>query len=235
MTTDKSTLLKALAANFEKCVKGYHLINTDPIKEGVWESVNTTVLQESGVNVTYQSNGSHSSGMDISCETFGNLSNKSSKYDKNTSPDEHAHANTFSISSYRLTKVCDAQTPGNIPEIIQEINKRKNFNFYSILVRDEKEEFKYDWYLIPANHPAFSPESYTWQPSYAKIGPNKGTKQVGWETSAKEDGSKMKIQFSMSSQLWINVPDVSKYLVATTNASKKNEINYINLYNIIKK
>jgi len=221
-----SPISKALSANFEKCVNGYHLINTEPIKEGVWESVNATVLQESGINVTYQSNGSHSSGMDITCDTFGNISNKSSKY-------AAENTNSFSVSSYRLTKVCDAQNPGNIPDIIQEINKRKNFSFYSILVRDEtqSEMFKYDWYLIPSNHPSLTPESYTWQPTYAKIGAGKGTKQVGWETAITSDGSKMKIQFSMSSQLWITVPDMTKYLVATTSAPKQNTINYVDLYN----
>ena len=218
---------KALSENFDKCVKGYHLVNTDPIKEGVWESINTIVLQESGANVTYQSSGSHSPGADITCEAFGSLSNKSAKYElSNKKP------NSFSISSYRLTKVCDAQNCGDINEIIQEINKRKNFQFYSILVRDETNEafFKYDWYLVPGNHPSFSPETYTWQPCYSKIGPNKGTKQTGWETVPLEDGSKMKIQFSMSSQLWIDVPDMSEHLIATANAPKKNTINYIDLY-----
>jgi hypothetical protein len=245
----------ALVKNFEACVQGYHMLNTDPIKEGVWESINALILQKSGFNITHQSNGSHSPGADISCETFGNISNKSAKYEisKNSK-------HSFSISSYRLSKVCNT---GNIEEIIAEINKRKNFNYYSILVRKnittptltstptptqtpptEPTEAKptststqtstptadnikihYDWYMIPSEHPAFNPNLYTWLPKVSQ------KKQVGWETNQNPDGSMMKIQFSMSSQLWINAPNMSEYLVASADAPTINSLNYIDLYN----
>ena len=35
-------MLASLATNFTKCVKGYHLINDDPIKEARWEDINIT-------------------------------------------------------------------------------------------------------------------------------------------------------------------------------------------------
>ena len=229
----------ALVKNFEACVQGYHMLNTDPIKEGVWESINALILQKSGYNVTHQSNGSHSPGADISCETFGNISNKSSKYEisKNSK-------HSFSISSYRLSKVCNT---GNIEEII----KRKNFNYYSILVRKnittptptpteptqteqtqtqqtqtaDNIKIHYDWYMIPSEHPAFNPNLYTWSPKVSQ------KKQVGWETNQNPDGSMMKIQFSMSSQLWINAPNMSEYIIASADAPTKNSLNYIDLYN----
>lgn len=223
----------ALVKNFEACVQGYHMLNTDPIKEGVWESINAVILQKSGYNVTHQSKGSHSPGADISCETFGNISNKSAKYEisKNSK-------HSFSISSYRLSKVCNT---GNIEEIIAEINKRKNFNYYSILVRKniniapptqteqtqtaDNIKIHYDWYMIPSEHPAFNPNLYTWSPKVSQ------KKQVGWETNQNPDGSMMKIQFSMSSQLWINAPNMSEYIIASTNAPTINSLNYIDLYN----
>ena len=233
----------ALVKNFEACVQGYHMLNTDPIKEGVWESINALILQKSGYNVTHQSNGSHSPGADISCETFGNISNKSAKYEisKNSK-------HSFSISSYRLSKVCNT---GNIEEIIAEINKRKNFDYYSILVRKniniappteqtqtqqtqqtqtqqtqtDNIKIHYDWYMIPSEHPAFNPNLYTWSPKVSQ------KKQVGWETNQNPDGSMMKIQFSMSSQLWINAPNMSEYIIASADAPTKNSLNYIDLYN----
>jgi len=120
-----------LSENFIKCVKGYHLINDDPIKETPWEDINAQVLITSGYTIDAQSNGSHKSGADLVC-SLGELSNKSTQYDSITS---------FKISSYRLTTVCSDKTPGNIERIIDEINSRKNFKYYSIIVRDEKEKF----------------------------------------------------------------------------------------------
>ena len=40
----------------------------------------------------------------------------------------------------------------------------------------------------------------------------------------------MKIQFSMSSQLWIQVPDMTKYLISSAKAPKQNNLTYIDLY-----
>ena len=113
-------LRKSLGSNFTTCVKGYHLINDDPIKETPWEDINAIIMNASGCPVNSQSNGSHKSGGDLRC-SIGSFSNKSTQYkNKNTS---------FEISSYRLTKVCSDKTPGKIEEIIAEINKSKDFAF----------------------------------------------------------------------------------------------------------
>lgn len=57
----------------------------------------------SGISVSNCANGSHKSGTDIISD-IGSLSNKTSKYDKDT----------FAISSYRLTSVCNEKDVGTI-------------------------------------------------------------------------------------------------------------------------
>ena len=68
--------------NFKKCVKGYHLVNSSPINETVWEDINELVFSSSKIEVYSKSDGSHSSGMDIDC-SLGKISNKSTKYSNN--------------------------------------------------------------------------------------------------------------------------------------------------------
>ena len=216
--------LKNLSANFTKCVKGYHLINDDPIKETPWEDINAQVLTASGCIINSQSNGSHKPGADLSC-SLGNLSNKSTQYETGNK--------SFKLSSYRLTTVCSDKTPGKIEDIIAEINSRKNFKFYSIIVRYEKDnEIQYDWYLIPSDYPQFNPSSYKWIPKVGKQGKNKGS-TTGWETDT-IGGSSMSITFSMSSQLWLDIvitEEMKKFIIASCKVNKGRKLNYIQLYN----
>jgi hypothetical protein len=214
----------ALSDNFTKCVTGYHYINDDPIKETPWENINSDVLSESGFGVNSQSNGSHKPGADLSC-SLGAFSNKSTQYE----PDNKS----FKISSYRLTGVCSDKTPGSITEIIAEIERRKNFDFYSIIARHEKAtEITYDWWLIPSDYPQFNPSAYTWTPKVGKQGKNKGS-ITGWETNS-IDGSRMSITFSMSSQLWLDIvitDEMKQFVIASRTANKGRKLNYIQLYN----
>ena len=212
-----------LQDNFAKCVQGYHLINDDPIKETPWEDINATILKKSGCVVNSQSNGSHKSGADIAC-SLGGFSNKSTQYEKGN--------NSFKISSYRLTTVCSDKNPGNINSIIAEIKKRKNFDFYSILVRHETDkEILYDWYLIPSDYPALNPAAYTWHPKLGKTG-NKKDSVTGWETDVL-NGSNMSITFSMSSQLWIHInvtDDLKKFIVGSHRITRGRKYDYIQLF-----
>ena len=213
----------SLASNFSKCVKGYHLINDDPIKESPWEDINAIVLNASGCLVNSQSNGSHKSGGDLSC-SLGGFSNKSTQY--------NSGKNSFDISSYRLTTVCSDKTHGKIEDIIAEINKRKDFTFYSIIVReDTNTQILYDWYLIPSHLPELNPSSYTWRPMLGKTAKNKGS-TTGWETDML-NGSSMSITFSMSSQLWIHVnitEEMKKFVVGSSRVNRGRKYNYIQLY-----
>lgn len=215
--------LKMLSDNFIKCVKGYHLINDDPIKETPWEDINAQVLTASGCIINSQSNGSHKPGADLSC-SLGSFSNKSTQYESGNK--------SFKLSSYRLTTVCSDKTPGKIEDIIAEINSRKNFKFYSIIVRNEKDsEMQYDWYLIPSDYPQFNPSSYTWTPKIGKQGKNKGS-TTGWETDI-IGGSSMSITFSMSSQLWLEIvitEEMKKFIISSCKVNKGRKLNYIQLY-----
>jgi hypothetical protein len=223
-----STIQPSLKTYFEKCVKGYHLINDEPIKEAPWEDINAQVLIASGCTVESKSSGSHKSGADISC-SLGDFSNKSTQYEPNNK--------SFKISSYRLTSVCSDKDPGTIESIINEINSRKNFKYYSIIVRrDSDKEITYDWYNIPADYPALDPSTYTWSQKLGKIGRNKGS-VTGWETDV-IDGSSMSITFSMSSQLWINVAiteELKKNIIASVTINKGRNLNYIQLCDMLTK
>ena len=217
-------LVQGLASYFRKCVRGYHLLNVEPIKESVWEAINTQVLTHAGCTVYSQASGSHSPGSDISCN-IGNFSNKSVKYD---SP-SHEH---FNISSYRLTSVCSSSSPGNITDIVAEINRRKNFQYYSIIARDERpDKILYDWFIIPADHPAMNPSSYSWVPLIGKRGKNKDA-QIGWQTE-QINGSSMSITFSLSSQLWLSISLTEEmrqtYIVATAEVKKQTIMDYVQL------
>ena len=213
-----------LADYFNKCVKGYHMLNTEPIKEAVWESINSLVFKYSGIQIVSQACGSHSPGCDIETD-IGKFSNKSAKYD--------AKCSSFSVSSYRLTSVTNSENPGTLENIFKEIDKRKNFDYYSVILREELENkgFKYDWYLIPSNYDVFNPSKFSWEPTIGKRGKNTGS-QIGWNTISSDEGS-MSITFSMSSQLWINVKvteEMKKFIVATsTYDGEPPQIDYIML------
>lgn len=213
-------------ANFKKCVKGYHLVNSSPINETIWEDINATIFTSLGIAVYSKSDGSHLSGMDMDT-SIGRISNKSAKYQKQK----------ISISSYRLTTVCSEKNCGNITEIIQEINRRKNFDYYSIMLRDEThaETIKYDWLLIPSNYPTLDPDSYTWEPKYGKK--EKKDVQTGWHTN-EINGCSMSITFTMSSQLWMHfviTEEVEKFIVASTVVNKNAKYNYIELLEKLEK
>jgi len=218
-----SMLPSQLAESFTKCVSGYHLLNNDPIKEAVWEDINRIVLEHSGCPVQSQSCGSHAPGADLTC-SLGRFSNKSTKW-------SGVKKGTFDISSYRLTSVCSDKSPGDVTTILGEIQRRKNFEYYSIIVREELgEDIQYDWYLLPSDYPAVNPESYEWKPKIGKQGKNKDA-VVGWETNI-VDGSHMSITFSMSSQLWmyIQVTEAMKeFVVGTCSVKKGRKYDYIQL------
>ena len=118
--------------------------------------------------------------------------------------------------------------------IINEINNRKNFKYYSIIVREEKKgSFRYDWYLIPSDFHVFDPASYTWKPKTRKKGNNKDT-ITGWETND-INGSRMSITFSMSSQLWIDInitEELKQFIVSSCHVNRGRKFNYIQLYDM---
>lgn len=216
--------VEMIDTNFKKCVTGYHLINSSPINETMWEDINALIFSSLGIEIYSKSDGSHSSGMDIN-SSLGKISNKSAKYANNRK--------SIDISSYRLTTVCSEKKCGTPAEIIEEINSRKNFDYYSFIVRDENgssENISYDWLLIPSNHLVLDPSSYQWEPTIGKRGKNKDT-QVGWSTN-EINGCKMSITFSMSSQLWIHIEmtdEIKKFIVASANVEKTPKYNYFDL------
>ena len=214
---------------FQKSILGYHLINSTPINEKIWEDINALIFSNIGIKILQKSEGSHLSGMDIDT-SIGKFSNKSAKYSNDKT--------NIDISSYRLTTVCSEKNCGKPKDIKNVINQKKNFDYYSIIVRDECSDFNnitYDWFIIPSNYKLVNPYSYTWKRSIGKKGKNKNS-QIGWKTN-QIDGSNMIISFSMSSQLWIHLKitkELKKFIVASTKAPKKPKYDYIKIYNKIK-
>jgi hypothetical protein len=221
----KKTKMFANASQyFTKCVRAYHRFNAHPIKEALWEDINAQVLQADGHTIHSQSRGSHQSGADID-SSAGVFSNKSSKYDTGDK--------SLKISSYRLTNVCNTRNTGDLTAILSEIQKRKNFGFYSLLVRKETPEtLIYDWYVLPADYKPLDPATYDWEPKY-----NKKNEMVGWKTNT-IDGSSMSISFNMSSQLWMTVrvdDDFKQFRVASCEVPNTRAYNYIELDDLFNK
>ncbi len=226
--------LELINVNFVKCIKGYHMINTSPVNETIWEDLNSLIFTTSNIDVYTKSDGSHLSGMDIDC-SIGKISNKSAKYSYSGGVGDKPFKQCFDISSYRLTTVCSEKQCGTPTDFIQEINNRKNFDYYSFIIRSEINlgNIKYDWILIPSNHPILDPASYTWEPTLGKRGKNKDS-QIGWHTND-INGCKMSIVFSMSSQLWIHIEmteEIEKFVIATTTIKNTPSLNYIQLSEI---
>ena len=214
---------------FKEYVVGYHLIHSSPINETTWEEGNVEIFSSVGMDIYSKSDGSHLSGMDIHC-SLGRISNKSAKYSRNKK--------SIDISSYRLTTVCSEKNCGTPTEIIEEINKRKNFDYYSLIIRDESDNknISYDWLWIPSNTPILDPSSYTWEPTIGKKGKNKDT-QIGWNTN-KMNGCIMSVTFSMSSQLWIHIEmseEIKKFIIASAVAEKEKKYTSIELNRLHKK
>lgn len=215
-----ATTANALCPYFSKCVQGFHRFNRRPIKEAVWEDLHAQILQASGHEVYTQSDGSHQPGADIR-SSAGDFSNKTAQYDRGS--------RSLKISSYRLTNVCHSGNPGELAAILAEIQRRKNFSHYSLLVRRQSENLNYDWYVLPADFAPLDPATYEWTPRY-----NRKKEVVGWKTNTVA-GSSMSITFSMSSQLWLNVAvdeAFKAYLVGSCEVQMGRAYNYIELYDM---
>ena len=206
---------KTLKLTFHAVITGYHMINQAPIKESVWEERNCDIVQNVCL-ITDCANGNHASGKDNRFDKI-NYSNKSTKVDGNNS----------SISSYRLTSVCNDANNGEPVEILKEIKKRdSSFDYYSILIRKEKDKkiIEYMWYIIPKDYYVFN--TYKLTPKIGKKG-KKTNLVVGWESKYSD------ITFSMSSQLWykFNIKDIEKYKVCSTEIdNSKSKINYTQIF-----
>jgi hypothetical protein len=206
---------KSLQEDFSKTLNGYHMVNKAPIKESVWEEVNCDIAKSS-FSISDEAKGNHASGKDNRFDNI-NISNKSTKVD----------GTNISISSYRLTTVCNDKDIGISVNIIEEIRKRdSSFDYYSLLVRDEKENsfIKYMWYIIPKDCYLFRIDNLN-----HKIG-KRGKKKdeiIGWESKYSS------ITFSMSSQLWYNfsIDELKKYMVCYTEVyNSKPKIDYSQIY-----
>ena len=219
---------------FKCIVQAYHVLNGDgPIKESMWETVNEEIFIRLGLNVKEVSKGSHKSGADMKVNGHY-ISNKSGLY-KNKK-------GKFSISSYRLSGVV-YENDDDIDPFIEEINKRKNFGYYSFIVREEiidkvdalevGKKIMYDWYLIPSDCSELDPGQHEWSKRIGTRGKFKD-KCNGWRTE-KHNGEFMEINISMSYQLWmhVNKDNMKDYIVSSTTVDVTSESGYFNMYKML--
>tara|TARA_Y100000589_G_C27143947_1_gene625970 strand:- start:613 stop:1431 length:819 start_codon:yes stop_codon:yes gene_type:complete len=210
----------SIETNFENTLKGYHLINTEAVKESRWEEINRSIVKDT-CDISDIANGDHKSGKDNRFNKW-NISNKSGKID---------NKGAVSISSYRLTSVCNAKNNGIPEDIIKEIEKRElSYDYYSLLLRIEdenKEIIIYKWFIIPKDYYIFNVNKFKLNKKIGKIKRNKG-EIVGWESEYYD------ITFSMSSQLWFKfkLSDIKHYMIteAKVQINNNNEISYAKLY-----
>lgn len=205
---------------FEMELKGYHMINSIPIKESVWEDFNCKFISGECV-IRDEANGNHKSGKDNKFDNW-NVSNKTIKIGKDL----------INISSYRLSKVCSNKNIGNKTNIIEEIRKRDgSFEYYSILAREEiitlnELLINYIWYIIPKSYYIFQLDNEL-EHKFGKQGENKNT-ITGWKSKYFD------ITFSMSSQLWyrFNKNLIDKYKIHEVLINNSNnKISYSDIYN----
>lgn len=204
----KKFRIDSIKSKFKDEIFGYHLINSVPIKESVWESINCNIVKNDCI-VSDCADGNHVSGKDNKFDNW-NISNKTLKIEKN---------GNCKMSSYRLTSVCSNKNTGKKEEIINEIKKRdKSFDYYSILAREEnknKDKITYIWYIIPKSYYLFRININNLD--YIR---NKKNEIIGWKTN------NCNIRFSMSSQLWYNFNknDIKKFKISeiiVNNSNKK--------------
>ena len=206
---------KRLQESFSTTLHGYHMVNSSPIKESVWEEVNCDIVK-SLFSISDEAKGNHASGKDNRFDNI-DISNKSAKVE----------GTNINISSYRLTTVCNARDIGTSEKIIEEIRKRdSSFDYYSLLVRHEKEnsQIEYMWYIVPKDYYIFRIDDLNHK--IGKRGVKKG-EIVGWESKYSS------ITFSMSSQLWYNfdINELKKYMVCSTKIDNgESKINYSQIF-----
>jgi len=208
-----------IKCTLESEIRGYHMINDQPIKEAVWEEINSNVVS-SYHEVSDQANGNHTSGIDNRFDDW-RISNKSVKVTNGN----------MNMSSYRLTSVTTPNNLGNIDGITSEIENRDNsFDYYSILSREDVgRNMKYEWYVIPKDFHLFDCNKYAWEPKIGQRGAGQGN-QVGWKSRY------MDITFSMSSQLWFHIhyDDIQKYIIHSVdiNMDDLHRLTYSELFNM---
>lgn len=210
--------------NFINELNGFHIIIKEPIKETIWEKINENIISNI-FNVNYSSNGSHLSGIDNQFNNWKIL-NKTGIIKNN---------GKILISSYRLSSICDKNNISTPKNIINEITKRnKSFDYYSILLRDEKiidNKIKYYLCIIPKNYFIFQINNNDLQVYYGKK-ENKKNEILGYKSQ------NASITFSMSSQLWFHFTfnDIKKYIIYKhiVNLNEYNNISFSKFYKIIK-
>jgi len=183
---------------FKNELEGYHMVNKEPLNMSKWETINSKIASIA-LPISDEACGNHASGKDAKFGDYG-MSMKTGKI-------QGKKVKKASISSYRLTTVCNTANNGTEENIINEIKKRdKSFEYYSILLREEKNNkdyIDYRWYVIPKKFRLF-------QVKNLKLNANK----KNWESQDKN----CKITFSLSSQLWFdfNLDEIDdEYMIAS--------------------
>jgi hypothetical protein len=209
---------KEVKKRFKQEILGYHMINSNPVKESVWEDINANIVSDHCV-ITEQALGNHLSGIDMKFNNW-RISNKTAKIS----------GNRIRLSSYRLTSVCNNRNIGCKDDIVDEIERRDGtFDYYSLLLRSESNNIlTYNWYVVPNDILIFDAGAHGWE---YKLKKDDGTTVTGWKSKY------MDITFSMSSQLWyrFDESDIEDYKILDVEVDLYNEtqLRYSDIYKLL--
>ena len=189
-------------------IKGYHLLDNSILNEANWKIITEMTMKHHKVI-----------GRD-------RWQTKTSKIGP-----------TMNLSFYRLTNACD-----NVKDIVKEIDEVRSPSsdmlYFVLLKKEDKLQYRYQFFIIPHNLPMFQAKNYKWNPTFGKKGKYKGI-QNGWQGNIDSATSmaKMKISFGTTYQLWyhLKVSELSDYKVCEFVIEKPaSTLTYGDIFNLSK-
>jgi hypothetical protein len=180
----KEILNKTVLDSLEQKVLQHHGLYPEiPVKAEYWECIVKGCL-----NVKNWTPNNHNPNEDLVTE-YNGLERPSLKSGV-------INGSRMVFSSHRMSKF------DNIDDMLEFLDTR-TYDSYLFLARNKGESGKkYSVCYMPSKLWKFS--DLKWEPIIGVKGKNKG-KQQGWKTSSPDGKIELKIQFSMSNQLWIDI------------------------------
>ena len=188
-------------------ISGYHLLGNSILNESNWKRITEMTMERNKV----------------ACRD--NWQTKTS----NLGP-------TVNLSFYRLTNACES-----VKDLVKEIDEVRSpsgdMMYFVLLKKEDKIQFKYKFFIIPHNLPIFEAKNYNWNPTFGKKGKYKG-KQNGWQGHFDgNSGSKMKICFGTTYQMWVQLraSELADYKVCEFVVDKSEKsLTYGDIFNLSK-
>jgi len=177
----ENTITDAIA---EKLKKHHELYPEIPVKAEYWESIASQSL-----NVNDWVPNKHNPNEDFRTKVEG-IKKPSLKAGVIVE-------NILSFSSHRMSKFSELSEMTNFLDT-------RDYDSYLFLSRNENKSFKYHYSVGYMYSKKWKYSELSWEPIIGVKGKTKG-KQQGWKGEGLNGKIKVKIQFKMSNQLWVDV------------------------------